>query len=136
MTHPTASCRKILVVEDLRIVAKDLQSRLKRMGHAVVGAVTTGEEAVREAEREQPEIVLMDIVLAGPMDGVGAARIIRERFGIPVIYLTAHADDETVRRAHATGPAHYLLKPFEDRELQDAIDLAVSTRAADMSFDS
>jgi CheY-like chemotaxis protein len=94
----------VLAVEDLRLVAKDLQARLKRLGYQAAVA-STGGEALRQVEQVRPDVVLMDIVLEGEMDGIEAAQVIRERWGLPIIFLTAHADPETVRRAQAAGPA-------------------------------
>jgi CheY-like chemotaxis protein len=110
----------VLAVEDLRLVAKDLQARLKRLGYQAAVA-STGDEALRQVEQVRPDVVLMDIVLEGDLGGVEAARVIRERWGLPIIFLTAHADAETVRRAQAAGPADYVLKPFSDQDLDHAI---------------
>lgn len=104
---------KILVVEDEQIVALDIKVMLQRLGYAVTGLVPTGEAAISRAELTRPDLVLMDIKLRGEMDGVEAGKVIKERFGIPVIYLTANTDHETCERAMATGPLGYLQKPFE-----------------------
>ncbi len=116
---------RILVVEDERIVARDLETTLTRLGHQVAGVVSSGEDAIQQAEAELPDLVLMDIVLKGRVDGIEAARVIRERFDIPVIYLTAYADDTTFQRAKSTLPASYLFKPFKERELRIAVELAI-----------
>jgi PAS domain S-box-containing protein len=116
---------KIVVVEDERIVARDLEATLTRLGYSVCAVVSSGEEAIQQAEQCRPDLVLMDIVLKGRVDGVEATRIIRERFDIPVIYLTAYADDATFQRAKATLPASYLFKPFKERELRIAVELAI-----------
>jgi PAS domain S-box-containing protein len=116
---------RILVVEDERIVALDIVSSLKRMGHTVPAAVGSGEAALRDAERLRPDLVLMDIGLSGAVDGVEAARQIREHLDLPVIYLTAHADEATLQRAKVTGPVGYLLKPFDERDLRTAIEMAL-----------
>ncbi len=120
---------QILVVEDEYIVAKDLQATLTRLGYTVSGIVASGEEAIRQAELLVPDVVLMDIVLKGRIDGVSAAKEIRERFEIPVIYLTAYADDATFQRAKMTFPASYLFKPFRERELRVAVELALYGQA-------
>ena len=104
---------KILVVEDEGIVAKDIADTLKKQGYDVPAIAFSGEGAVEKAGRVRPDLVLMDIVLKGRMDGIEAAGQIRERFGIPVLYLTAHTDDETIRRAKITEPLAYITKPFE-----------------------
>jgi PAS domain S-box-containing protein len=116
---------RILVVEDEKIVALDLQKRLTRLGYAVPAPVATGEEALDLVTKAPPDLVLMDIRLNGQVDGVDAARQIKERFEVPVIYLTAYADETTVQRAKLTEPFGYLLKPFEDRGLQSSIEVAL-----------
>jgi diguanylate cyclase (GGDEF)-like protein/PAS domain S-box-containing protein len=116
---------RILVVEDERIVSMDLQQRLKTMGYEVAGAAVSGEEAIAKAEALRPDMVLMDIMLDGPMDGIQAAEVVRGRFGIPLIYLTAYADSATLQRAKVTEPFGYVLKPFEERELHGHIEIAL-----------
>jgi len=115
----------ILVVEDESIVAKDVRSRLVRQGYDVAGISASGEEAIELVGREKPDLVLMDIMLKGRMDGIAAAEIIRRRFDIPVVFLTAYADDQTLQRAKITEAFGYLLKPFEERELQVTIEMAL-----------
>jgi len=122
---------RILVVEDEAIVALDIKSRLKRMGYDVVGVCATGEEAVVHVGRTRPELVLMDIMLAGDMDGIEAAGKIREEYGVPVVYLTAYADKQTLDRAKITNPFGYVIKPFEDRELLTTIEMALYKFEAD-----
>lgn len=116
---------RVLVVEDESIVALDLERSLKRMGYEVVGVVQSGEDAVRKAEEARPTIVFMDIRLRGAMSGVDAAREIRRRQGIPVIYLTAYSDEETLQRAKETEPYGYLLKPFDESDLRTALEVAL-----------
>lgn len=116
---------RILVVEDEGIVAEDIQYRLEHLGYAVPAVASSGEEAMEKAAETRPDIVLMDIVLKGNMDGVEAARQMRDRFNIPVVYLTAYSDDKTFQRAKVTGPLGYVLKPFEERELQTTIEMAL-----------
>lgn len=116
---------RMLVVEDERIVSMDLQGRLKSMGYEVVGAAVSGEEAIEKAGALHPDMILMDIMLDGQLDGIQAAEIIRSRFGIPVIYLTAYADTATLERAKITEPFGYILKPFEERELHGHIEIAL-----------
>jgi two-component system cell cycle sensor histidine kinase/response regulator CckA len=103
-TPPPAATPRILIVEDERIVAGDIRSRLRRLGYTVVDMVSTGEEAVQRADALHPDLVLMDIRLEGPMDGIQAADAIRSRLDIPVIYLSAFADKQTVERAKVTEP--------------------------------
>jgi two-component system, cell cycle sensor histidine kinase and response regulator CckA len=116
---------QILVVEDESIIAEDIQDGLKRLGYAVSAVAYSGEEAIRKAGETRPDLVLMDIVLKGDMDGVEAAKEIRARFNIPVVYLTAYSDDGTFQRAKITEPNGYILKPFEGRELRTTIEMAL-----------
>jgi diguanylate cyclase (GGDEF)-like protein/PAS domain S-box-containing protein len=116
---------RILVVEDERIVSLDIQRRLKNLGYEIVGAAVSGEEAIQKASVHHPDLVLMDIILEGKLDGIAAAETIRRRLAIPVIYLTAHADTYTLERAKITEPFGYILKPFEERELHGHIEIAL-----------
>ncbi|RXA19546.1 response regulator [Methanosarcina sp. MSH10X1] len=116
---------KILVVEDQTIVALNIKNRLKNMGYAVPGTAVSGEEAIKEAELTDADLVLMDIMLKGDMDGIEASRIIKSRFGIPVIYLTACTDFETLERAKLTEPEGYISKPFKEEDLCKIIEAAL-----------
>jgi hypothetical protein len=116
---------RILVVEDEGIISWDMENTLNRMGYEVAGAVDSGEEAIQKAVETKPDLVLMDIVLKGEMDGVEAAKQIRDRLDIPVIYLTSYADEQTLQRAKITEPFGYLLKPFEEKELHSTIEVAL-----------
>jgi signal transduction histidine kinase/DNA-binding response OmpR family regulator len=116
---------KILIVEDERVVAMDIQNRLKVLGYSVCGSASSGKDAVKKASELQPDLILMDIVLKGDLDGIDAAGQIRERFNIPVVYLTAFSDEKTLQRARLTGPYGYILKPFEDSELRSNIEIAL-----------
>ncbi len=107
----------ILVVEDENIVAKDLQNRLRRLGYAVPELASSGEDAIRKASANRPDLVLMDIGLRGKIDGIEAAQQIYARLHIPVVFLTAYADDSTIRRAKVVKPFGYIGKPLEDQEL-------------------
>ena len=116
---------KILVVEDESIVAKDIQNSLKKLGYYVPTVVASGEKAIEEIEQSRPELVLMDIMLKGELNGIEAAKIIHERFDIPVIFLTAYADDNTLNKAKISEPYGYIIKPFKEKELQTTIEMAV-----------
>ena len=116
---------KILVVEDESITARDLELTLLELGYDVVAKVPTGEEAILQAEATKPDLVLMDIILAGEMNGIEAAQQINERFDIPVVYLTAHADEGTLSRAKITGPYGYIVKPFNEVNLHSNIEMAL-----------
>ena len=119
------SAVRIMVVEDEQIIALNIATKLQEMGYEVPAMLATGEDAVREATELHPDLVLMDINLAGQMDGVEAAAHIREELRIPVIYLSAFSDNATMERAKATEPFAYLLKPFKDRELQNSIEIGL-----------
>ena len=123
--------KQILVVEDNRIVAKNIQNRLENSGYTVPAIISSGEEAVRKTAEIQPDLVLMDIKLEGIVDGVEAANQIKNRYNIPVIYLTAYGDDETLRRAKITEPYGYILKPFVKRELFSNIEMAFYKHSID-----
>lgn len=114
-----------LIVEDEAIVALDLADRLEGMGYTVAGTAANGEEALRIFGQFPVDIVLMDIHIQGPVDGIGTALKIRELRPVPLIYLTAQTDPQTVERAKATFPSAYLAKPFDDKNLELAIELAL-----------
>jgi len=116
---------QILIVEDERIIALEMRHKLESMGYDVSAIVSSGEEAVRMAEELHPDLVLMDIVLQGEMDGVEAAGQIRTRFDIPVVYVTANVSDARLEDIARSEPFGCLLKPFEDMELQAAVKMAV-----------
>ncbi len=116
---------RILIVEDEGIIAQDIRASLQELGYDVCSAVATGADAVRKAETERPDLALVDVVLQGGMDGIEAAHIIHSRFNIPIVYLTAYADEKMLERAKITEPFGYLIKPFRDRELHSTIDMAL-----------
>ncbi|MFL5753535.1 MAG: response regulator [Bacteroidia bacterium] len=115
----------ILVVEDESIVSKDIQNSLKKLGYNVVGACNNGEEAVELVREKQPDLVLMDIMLKGEMSGIDAADIIRTQLNIPIIFLTAYADESTLSKAKVTEPYGYILKPFKEIDLHSSIEMAI-----------
>jgi two-component system cell cycle sensor histidine kinase/response regulator CckA len=116
---------RILVVEDERIVALDMERRLGNLGYTMVGHVSRGEEAIRQATETRPDVVLMDIHLKGDVDGIEAAERIRTQLDIPVVFVTAYADEETLQRAKITGPFGYIIKPFDERILHSTITMAL-----------
>lgn len=118
---------KILVVEDEALIADDLERTLGRLGYDVPAVLAEGSTAVEAAGRLAPSLVLMDIKLRGAMDGIAAAAAIRERFQLPVVFLTSHSDSGTLARAGSVRPAGYVTKPFSERELRVAIELALHT---------
>lgn len=116
---------KLLIVEDESIVALNIQRRLEGLGYSIVATTSSGEEAIALAEEACPDLVLMDIKLEGNVDGIEAAAQIRRRFQIPVVYLTAYTNEETLNRAKLTEPYGYILKPFEARDLATTIEVAL-----------
>ncbi len=116
---------RILIVEDEQITAADIEDILTHQGHQVVGVVVSGEAAVESARIKRPDLILMDIRIKGKIDGCEAASQIRERFGAPAVFLTAHADDATIERAKIANPLGYVVKPFHASELQAAIQVAL-----------
>jgi PAS domain S-box-containing protein len=116
---------RILIVEDEGIIAEDIQMSLQDLGYEVSGIVTRGKEAIRTAAEQRPDLVLMDVVLQGEMDGIVAANEIHTLLKIPIIYLTAYSDDKMLERAKNTEPFGYLIKPFRDRELRSTIEMAL-----------
>jgi two-component system, NtrC family, response regulator AtoC len=123
---------RILIVEDERITAEDLRDILTDLGYTVTASVSSGDEAIARAEDTMPDLALMDIRIKGQMDGTEAARILRERFNIPVIYLTAHADSATVARAKNSEPLGYITKPFQEAELHASIEIALHKHHEDL----
>ncbi len=119
------SAPRILIVEDEVIVAMELKSRLTAFGYEVVGTLGRGEEAIEIAATVLPDLVLMDIKLAGKIDGIEAARKIHEFHDIPVVYLTAHSDEQTLQKAKLGDPFAYLVKPFAESELRTTIEVAL-----------
>jgi CheY-like chemotaxis protein len=115
---------RIMLVEDEKVVAADIQQCVNGLGYEVVGAVATGMEALRLAVNSTPDLALMDIKLKGVLDGVDVAGALYNELRIPVVYLTAHADADILERARRTAPAGYVLKPFDERTLRTAIELA------------
>jgi len=120
---------EILVVEDEKVVSKAVQETLNRLGYGVKGTATSGEEAVRKAAELKPDLILMDIVLPGVLDGIQAAEQIVKYHDIPIVYMTALADSRTVQRAKQGAPYGYVHKPVRDQELHSAIEVAISRQA-------
>lgn len=138
MIHPTARERekqaalslvengiKILVVEDEAIIAMDIQSILKKMGYIDSEVVFSGEESIEKVAARRPHLVLMDIKLKGNMDGIQAAKHIYYEYKVPVVYITAFGDENTIKRANGTSRFGYITKPFEEAELKSTIQKAL-----------
>ena len=129
LTDPISTELRALIIEDETLIAEELRERLSRLGITVIAAVSSGEEGVEIATRERPDLVLMDIRLSGDKDGVQAAKEIRERVDVSIVYLTAHSDRLTIERANRTDHDGFILKPFLRRELQSTIEVALRRRA-------
>lgn len=115
---------KVLVVEDESIVSKDIQNSLKKLGYLVVGSASTGLKAIELAGKTLPNVILMDIMLKGDMDGIEAAETIKKLYNIPIIFLTAYADSSTLAKAKISEPHGYILKPFKEIDLHTNIQVA------------
>jgi len=115
----------VLVVEDESIVAKDIQNSLKKLGYVVPSVENTGEDAIDAAGQYKPDLILMDIMLKGDISGIDAAEQIRNRYQIPVIFLTAYADESTLSKAKVTEPYGYIIKPFKEIDLHTSIEMAL-----------
>ncbi len=127
---------KVLVVEDESIIAIDIQNQLQSLGYEVGDIVSSGVEAVDKAGDLLPDVILMDIMLKGEMDGIQAAQRIREQYNIPVIFVTAYSDQKTLTRAKITEPFGYLLKPFEERSLHTTIEIALYKHKAEQKINT
>lgn len=115
----------VLVVEDESIVSKDIQHSLKKLGYNVVGAAATGEKALELIKSESPDIVLMDIMLKGNMNGIEVSEVVKKEYNIPIIFLTAYADESTLSKAKVTEPYGYIIKPFKEIDLHTSIEMAL-----------
>jgi len=125
------SKKTLVVVEDEILVARDIKARLTRMGYEVLATASRGEEAVENVLRLRPDLVLMDINIKGEMDGVDAALNIRAQYDVPVIFCTAYSNTETLQRAQVAGPYGYVLKPFDNREMEINIEIALYKHAVE-----
>lgn len=115
---------KILIAEDKVVIAETIAAVLEKAGYTISAKVTSGEEAIQEAETDTPDVILMDIELSGKLDGIQATEAILRSVNVPVIYLTDFGDEATFARAKATHPAAYLMKPFNEHDLLRAIEIA------------
>lgn len=124
---------RILIVEDEPVTAEDLQYILENAGYEVTGIAATGKSAVEQVAKDEPGLILMDIRLKGKIDGIEAADIIHSNHQIPIIYLTAYADRETLDRAKITLPYGYILKPFEKNSIKAAVEMALYRHQTEMA---
>jgi len=115
----------ILIAEDETIIAIDIKNTLQRLGYTITGPVSSGEKVIEILKEDKPDLILMDISLSGKLDGIQTAELVTREFEVPVIYLTALTDNETLERARITEPFGYLLKPFDDRNLHSTIEMAL-----------
>lgn len=127
---------KILIAENEKIFAINIKNSLHRMGCEVMEILSTGEEAIRKVKEEKPDLILMDITLDGSLDGIETAEIISSKYDIPVIYLTTYNDREILQRAKITEPYGYLIKPFDSREIEIAIEMAFIKRGVNFGDNS
>ncbi len=125
---------KIMVVEDEAVIAIRLQERLTAMGYHVVGISYSAEEAMEQARRLRPDLVLMDIMIPGEMDGVAVAKSVKTELDIPVIFLTAFSEDKIIERAKQAKPYGYIVKPFQDRELKACVEVALYKKKAEKAL--
>ena len=128
------SGEKIMVVEDEWVVADQLCRDLKNLGYTVCSTASTGDEAIRKVEADRPDLILMDIVLKGKMNGIEAAERINSQFNIPVLYLTAYTNQEYIERAKLTNPFGYLVKPYNQKELYATIEMALQKHRVDQEI--
>lgn len=117
--------KKILIVEDEAIVAKDISVCLQKIGYEVMGTFAKGEKALLFLEDNKPDLVLMDIMLAGKISGIDASASINSTYDIPVVFLTAYADEQTISKAKITEPYGYVIKPFKEIDLRTSIEMAL-----------
>src|SRR5512137_1754333 len=122
---------KVLVVDDEAIITMQLEERLSAMGYTVAGMAASGEEAVDKARRLRPDIVLMDIVMPGRMNGIEAAKIIADELDIPVVFVTSYADDTIIEKAKNVRPYGYIVKPFNELEIKAAIEVALFRKGSE-----
>lgn len=127
---------RILIVEDEAIVAMVIKKRLLFLGYEVSGVAASGKDAITKVEGTYPDLVLMDIMLKGEMDGIEAADIIQKQFSVPVVFLTAHSDDKTLGRAKETDPYGYIIKPFTEKDLSTTIEIALHRYRKDQGLES
>jgi CheY-like chemotaxis protein len=125
--------KRIVIVEDELLQATVMKDSLEGLGYAVPAVVITNKDAITAAELIRPDLILMDIGLAGKIDGIETAKEIRERFHIPIMYVTAYADEKTMEAAKKTDPIGYLIKPFDEYNLRKAIEEAFTKMANDIS---
>ena len=116
---------RVLIVEDEGLIAHDIAARLEQAGYEVAGIAESGEETLRKVAESAPHLILMDIRIKGDLDGIETAARVQQKFDVPIIYLTAHSDRQTLDRAKLTAPFGYLTKPLQQANLQTSIEIAI-----------
>jgi CheY-like chemotaxis protein len=124
---------RVLVVDDEAIITMQLEGSLSSMGHKVVGMTSSGEDAIAKARATKPDIILMDIVMPGKINGIAAAKVIHKELGIPVIFITSYADDKIIEEVKKVNPYGYIVKPFNELELKATVELALSRKKSEES---
>jgi len=124
----------IFIVEDESIVAKDIQNSLTKLGYNVIGFANNGKDAIEKITELMPDLILMDIMIKGPLTGIEVSEKIKEKMNVPVIFLTAYADEGTLSRAKITEPYGYILKPFKEIDLHSTIEMAVYKHQKDSAL--
>jgi len=130
-----SECKKILIAEDELLIAEDIAFRLKSLGYQITDIVISGQEAIDSVKKEIPDLILMDIVLKGDLDGIQTHEIINKSYNIPLVYLTSFSDEKTFSRAKLTQPFGYIIKPFEERELHTVIEVALYKHSMEMRLE-
>jgi len=125
---------KILIAEDEKIISLDIKRILEKSGYKIVSIVNNGVDAIIKAEREKPDLILMDIKLDGAINGIEASKIILEKLNVPIVFLTALTDNETLQNAKLSGTCEYLLKPFNEISLHSTIEMALYKFKVDMEL--
>ncbi|MGB8891554.1 MAG: response regulator, partial [Methanoregula sp.] len=125
---------KILVVDDEALIAMRLEERLSSLGYTVVGMAASGEDAIDKARSTRPDLVLMDIVMPGRMNGIDSAKIISDELDIPVVFITAYADDEIIKKAKSVRPYGYIVKPINELEIKAAIEVALFRKSEEQDL--
>jgi AmiR/NasT family two-component response regulator len=126
--------KRIVIVEDEGIVAKDISRKVEQLGYSVQKIISSGERVKEEIMKSPPDLIFMDIVLKGELDGIETAQQIREHYNIPIIYITAYADEKTLERVKMTEPYGYIVKPFDSRDLRIAMEIALHKHEADQDL--
>ena len=132
----SAATKRIMIVEDESVISLDIKNSLIRLGYGIAGTAASGDSALTQIQNSRPDLILMDIHLKGTMSGIDVSEKVKEAFQIPIVYLTANADSHTFKEANQTDPYGYLLKPFDEKELEIAIEIALHKHAKEQTIRS